>query len=149
MLNEIRATVVGNLTADPELTFTPSGVAVARFTVASTPRVKRGDAWEDGEPSFVPCELWRQPAENFAESASKGARVVAIGTFRTDRWKDKESGEDRSRMKLTVDEIGLSTTYATATVRKVSRNAGPDPVDPFSGEAATSRVRPDQASADA
>lgn len=140
MINEIRATVVGNLTADPELSFTPSGAAVAKFTIASTPRIRKGDEWEDGETSFVPCELWRQPAENFTESAAKGARVIAAGTLRTDRWKDKESGEDRSRMKFVVDEIGMSTAYATATVRKVTRERGPDPIDPATGEAATERA---------
>jgi single-strand DNA-binding protein len=135
--NTIPITVIGNLTDAPELRFTPAGVAVCKFTVASTPRVRKGDQWEDGEPTFMPCTAWRQLAENAAESLPKGTRVVVTGRLRTERWETKE-GEKRSRVVLDVDAVGPDLTYATADVRKMVRHQG-DPNDPW---ATASKTRP-------
>src|SRR5690606_14229239 len=108
-------TVVGNLTADPELRFTPSVAAVANFTVATTPRKFSRDTseWEDGEPLFLRCSLWRQAAENVAESLSKGTRVIVQGRL-VQRSYETSEGEKRTVMELQVDEIGPSLRYATA-----------------------------------
>ena len=139
MLNNLTLAIAGNLAADPELRFTPTGKAVVSFTIAHTPRVQREGEWKDGTPTFLRCELWGPAAENVAESFGKGARVVAIGTLRTDEWKDKDTGEKRTAVKLTVDEIGASVQYATVQIRKANRRDAdaPAPVDPWSGESAT------------
>ena len=148
-VNGISLTVVGNLTADPELRFTPNGKAVVAFTLATTPRIKRGDTWEDGTPTFTRCEYWGPGAENLANSEiGKGARMIAVGSLRTDKFKDKESGEDRTMTKLVCDECGPSVQYAHVNVRKVQRQSGPAPVDPVTGETADAWARP-EASADA
>lgn len=125
MAGETIITVVGNLTADPELRFTPSGAAVANFTVASTPRVydKTAGEWRDGEALFLRCNLWRQPAENVAESLSKGDRVIVQGRLRQRSYESKE-GEKRTAIELEVDEIGPSLRYATAKVARASRGSG-------------------------
>ncbi|MFI5588716.1 single-stranded DNA-binding protein [Amycolatopsis sp. NPDC051758] len=122
MAGETTVTVVGNLTTDPELRFTPAGAAVANFTVASTPRTfdRESGAWRDGEPMFLRCSLWRQYAENVAESLGRGARVVVHGRLRQRSYDTKE-GEKRTVTELEVDEIGPSLRYATAKVTKVSR----------------------------
>src|SRR6266536_1558406 len=122
-MNALTLTIIGNLTADPELRFTPSGAAVVKFTVAHTPRSKRGDEWVDGEPTFLDCTAWRQLAENVAESLAKGARVIVTGRLRTDRWETdgrngQPAGEKRSRMVLDVDGVGPELAYATAAVKK-------------------------------
>lgn len=141
-MNTLTLSIIGNLTADPELRFTPSGAAVVRFTVAHTPRKPDGNGgWTDGEPTFLDCTAWRQLAENVAESLAKGTRVVVTGRLRTERWEDKDSGQKRSRMVLDVDGVGPDLTYATATVKKMARNAG-DPNDPW---ASASRTRPEPA----
>ncbi|APU17993.1 MULTISPECIES: single-stranded DNA-binding protein [Actinoalloteichus] len=125
MAGETTITVVGNLTADPDLRFTSSGAAVANFTVASTPRTfdRQSGEWKDGEALFLRCSLWRQAAENAAESLSRGMRVVVQGRLRQRSFKTKE-GEDRTVVELEVDEIGPSLRYATAKVNKVSRGSG-------------------------
>jgi single-strand DNA-binding protein len=116
-------TVVGNLTDDPELRFTPSGAAVANFTVASTPRTfnRQTSAWEDGDTLFLRCSIWRQPAENVAESLVRGTRVVATGRLKQRSYETRE-GEKRTVVELDVDEIGPSLRYATAKVQKTQRS---------------------------
>ena len=123
MAGETTVTVVGNLTADPELRFTPAGAAVANFTVASTPRTldRQSGEWKDGEALFLRCSLWRQAAENAAESLTRGTRVLVTGRLVQRSFETKE-GEKRTVVELQVDEIGPSLRYATATVNKVSRN---------------------------
>jgi single-strand DNA-binding protein len=118
-------TVVGNLTGDPELRFTPSGAAVASFTVASTPRTldKATNEWKDGEALFLRCSIWRQAAENVAESLQKGMRVVVQGRLQQRSYDTKE-GEKRTVIEMQVDEIGPSLKYATAKVNRTSRGSG-------------------------
>jgi single-strand DNA-binding protein len=125
MAGETVITVIGNLTADPELRFTPSGAAVANFTVASTPRTldRQSGEWKDGEALFLRCSIWRQAAENVAESLTRGARVVVQGRLKQRSYETKE-GEKRTVVELEVDEIGPSLRYATAKVNKVSRSQG-------------------------
>ena len=125
MAGETIMTVVGNLTADPELRFTPSGAAVAHFTVASTPRKfnAQTNQWEDMDALFMRCNIWRQAAENVAESLTRGSRVVVTGRLRQRSYDTKE-GEKRTVVELEVDEIGPSLKYATAKVNKVSRGSG-------------------------
>jgi single-strand DNA-binding protein len=125
MAGDTIITVVGNLTADPELRFTPSGAAVANFTVASTPRMfdRQSNEWKDGEALFMRCNVWRQAAENVAESLTRGARVVVTGRLKQRSFETKE-GEKRTVVELEVDEIGPSLRYATAKVNKVSRGSG-------------------------
>ena len=125
MAGETVITVVGNLTDDPELRFTPSGAAVANFTVASTPRSfnKQTNEWEDGEALFLRCSIWRQAAENVAESLQRGMRVVVQGRLRARTWETRE-GEKRTSFELDVEEIGPSLKFATAKVNKVSRSGG-------------------------
>jgi len=118
-------TVVGNLTADPELRFTPSGAAVANFTVASTPRTfdKNSNEWKDGEALFLRCSVWRQAAENVAESLQRGAAVIVQGRLKQRSFETKE-GEKRTVYELDVDEVGPSLKWATAKVTKASRGGG-------------------------
>jgi single-strand DNA-binding protein len=118
-------TVVGNLTDDPELRFTASGAAVANFTVASTPRFfdKNTNDWKDGDALFLRCSIWRQAAENVAESLTKGARVVVQGRLKQRSYETRE-GEKRTVYELDVDEVGPSLRYATAKVTKVTRSGG-------------------------
>ncbi|RZS37680.1 single-strand binding protein [Herbihabitans rhizosphaerae] len=125
MAGETVITVVGNLTADPELRFTPSGAAVASFTVASTPRTfdKNSGEWKDGEALFLRCSIWRQAAENVAESLTRGARVVVQGRLKQRSFETRE-GEKRTVIEMDVDEVGPSLKYATAKVNKVSRGGG-------------------------
>jgi single-strand DNA-binding protein len=125
MAGETVITVVGNLTDDPELRFTPSGAAVAKFRVASTPRTldRQSGEWKDGEPLFLQCNIWRQAAENVAESLHRGARVIVQGRLRQRTYETRE-GEKRTVMELEVDEIGPSLRYATAKVQKMSRSGG-------------------------
>jgi single-strand DNA-binding protein len=111
----------GNLTADPELKFLPSGIPVASFTVAVSKRVKDGDTWKDGPTSFVRCTVWRQYAENVAESLAKGTKVVVIGSMSQREYETKE-GEKRSVWECQVDDVGPALRNATASVRKVERS---------------------------
>lgn len=125
MAGDTTITVVGNLTADPELRFTPSGAAVANFTVASTPRIydRQSGEWKDGEALFLRCNIWREAAENVAESLTRGARVIVTGRLKQRSFETKE-GEKRTVMEVEVDEIGPSLKYATAKVNKASRGGG-------------------------
>jgi len=125
MAGDTIITVVGNLTADPELRFTPSGAAVANFTVASTPRTfdRQTQEWKDGDALFMRCNVWRQAAENVAESLTRGARVVVSGRLKQRSYETKE-GEKRTVVELEVDEVGPSLRYATAKVTKASRGSG-------------------------
>lgn len=121
MSGETLITVVGNLTDAPELRFTPSGAAVANFTVASTPRVfdRQANEWQDQETLFIRCAIWREAAENVAESLPKGARVIVQGYLKARSYETRE-GEKRTTTELEVVEVGPSMKYATA---KVTRNA--------------------------
>jgi single-strand DNA-binding protein len=123
MAGEITITIVGNLVNNPELRFTPSGAAVANFTVASTPRKfdKQSGGWTDGDATFMRCNIWRQYAENVAESLTKGARVVVTGQLKQRSYTTKE-GEKRTVIEMDVDEVGPSLRYATAKVNKADRN---------------------------
>ena len=125
MAGETVITVVGNLTADPELRFTPSGAAVANFTVAATPRTfdRQSGEWKDGDALFMRCNVWRQAAENVAESLTRGMRVMVSGRLRQRSFETRE-GEKRTVVELEVDEVGPSLKYATAKVNKVSRGSG-------------------------
>jgi single-strand DNA-binding protein len=125
MAGETVITVVGNLTADPELRFTPSGAAVANFTVASTPRNfdRQSGEWKDGDALFMRCNVWRQAAENVAETLTRGMRVMVSGRLRQRSFETRE-GEKRTVVELEVDEVGPSLRYATAKVNKVSRGSG-------------------------
>jgi single-strand DNA-binding protein len=118
-------TLIGNLTDDPELRFTPSGAAVAKFRVASTPRYmdKQTGEWKDGEALFLACNVWRQAAEHVAESLQRGTRVIVSGRLRQRSYETRE-GEKRTVYELEVDEIGPSLRYATAKVQKMSRSSG-------------------------
>src|SRR5687767_4509859 len=125
MANETTVTVVGNLTADPELRYTNEGTALVKFTVASTPRVLDRDSgqYRDGDPLFLTCTAWREMAEYIVESVGKGTRVVVIGRLRLSRW-ETEAGEKRSAYGLDVDDIGPSLRFATVTVRRMTRASG-------------------------
>jgi single-strand DNA-binding protein len=125
MTGETTLTVIGNLTAEPELKFTASGAAVANFTVASTPRSfdKNSGKWKDGAALFLRCTLWRQPAENVAESLTRGSRVIVTGRLQQRSFETRE-GEKRTVIELAVDEIGPSLRYATAKVNKAARQNG-------------------------
>jgi len=116
-------TVIGNLTDDPELRFTPSGAAVANFTVASTPRVfkRESSSWEDGDTLFMRCSVWRQYAENVAESLVRGTRVIVSGRLKQRSYETRE-GEKRTVVELEVDEIGPALRYATAKVQRTQRS---------------------------
>jgi single-strand DNA-binding protein len=125
MAGDTVITVIGNLTSDPELRWTPSGAAVANFTIASTPRTldRETQEWKDGEALFLRCSVWRQAAENVAESLTRGSRVMAQGRLRQRSFETKE-GEKRTVVELEVDEIGPSLRYATATVTRAARSEG-------------------------
>ncbi|MGA0866858.1 MAG: single-stranded DNA-binding protein [Candidatus Nanopelagicaceae bacterium] len=117
-------TLVGNLTSDPELRFTPNGAAVAKFTVASTPRYmdRNTNEWKDGDTLFLNCQIWRQAAENVAESLTRGMRVIVSGRLKQRSYETKE-GEKRTVYEVEVDEVGPSLRNATAKVTKMSRGA--------------------------
>ncbi|HEY0536198.1 MAG TPA: single-stranded DNA-binding protein [Actinoplanes sp.] len=125
MAGETTITVVGNLTDDPELRFTPSGAAVAKFRIASTPRTldRQSGEWKDGEPLFLACNIWRDAAEHVAESLQRGARVIVQGRLRQRSYETRE-GEKRTVYELEVDEIGPSLRYATAKVQRMNRSGG-------------------------
>ncbi len=125
MAGETTITVVGNLTDDPDLRFTPSGAAVANFTVASTPRFfdKQTNEWKDGDALFLRCSIWRQAAENVAESLHRGTRVIVSGRLKQRSYETRE-GEKRTVVELDVDEVGPSLKYATAKTTKTSRSGG-------------------------
>jgi single-strand DNA-binding protein len=125
MAGETVITVVGNLTDDPELRFTPNGAAVANFTIASTPRTfnRQTSTWEDGDALFLRCSVWRQAAESVAESLQRGMRVIAQGRLRQRSFETRE-GEKRTVIEMEVDEIGPSLRFATAKVTRTQRSGG-------------------------
>ena len=125
MAGDTQITVVGNLVDDPELRFTPSGAAVANFRIASTPRTfdKQSNEWKDGDALFLSCSVWRQAAENVAESLQKGMRVVVQGNLRSRQYETRE-GEKRTVFEIQVDEVGPSLKYATAKVTRTQRSGG-------------------------
>ena len=125
MAGETVITLIGNLTADPELRFTPSGAAVANFTVASTPRTfdRQSNEWRDGDAMFINCAVWRQAAENVAESLQKGMRVIVQGRLKSRSYETRE-GERRTVFEIDVDEIGPALRYATAKVTRTSSGGG-------------------------
>jgi single-strand DNA-binding protein len=116
-------TIIGNLTADPELRFTPNGAPVCNFSVAVNHRVKDGDGWADGEPTFWRINAWRDLAENVAESITKGTRVVVTGRVQARSWETPE-GDKRTAVEITADEVAPSLRWATAEVTRKSRNGG-------------------------
>ena len=123
MAGETTITVIGNLTNDPELRFTPSGSAVANFTIASTPRTfdRNSNEWKDGETLFLRASVWKEAAENVAESLTKGMRVIVSGRLKSRSYETKE-GEKRTVIELEVDEIGPSLKYANAKVNRTQRS---------------------------
>ena len=124
MAGDTQITVVGNLTGDPELRFIQSGAAVVNFTVASTPRTfdRQSNEWKDGETLFMRCSLWREAAENVAESLTKGMRVIVTGRLVSRSW--EANGEKRTVTEMQVDEVGPSLRYATAKVTRTQRAGG-------------------------
>lgn len=130
MSGETQITVVGNLTADPELRYTQSGLAVANLTIASTPRTfdRQSNEWKDGDPLFLRGSVWREFAEHVAQSLTKGARVIAVGDL-TQRSYETEAGEKRTTFELRITEIGPSLRYATAQVTRTTgkTNTSPTP----------------------
>src|SRR5690242_20431267 len=145
MAGETMITVVGNLTDDPELRFLPNGTGMAKFRIASTPRVfdRAKGEYRDGDPLFLSCTAWRDLAEHLAESLTKGARVVVVGRLRLSRWEDKQSGEKRSMIQLDVDEVGPSLKWATAKVQKMTRTKGDGFVPADAPDDAWSTATPD------
>lgn len=125
MAGETVITVVGNLTADPELRYTQNGLPVANFTIASTPRTfdRQANEWKDGDALFLRASVWREFAEHVAGSLTKGMRVIAQGRLRQRSYQDRE-GNQRTSIELEVDEIGPSLRYATAQVTRAASNAG-------------------------
>ncbi len=125
MAGDTVITIIGNITGDPELRFTPSGAAVANFTVASTPRQfdRTSNEWKDGETLFMRCSVWRDAAENVAESLQRGARVLVSGRLKSRSYETKE-GEKRTVIEMDVDEVGPSLKYATAKVNRTQRGTG-------------------------
>jgi single-strand DNA-binding protein len=147
MAGETIITVVGNLTADPELRFTPSGAPVANFTVASTPRTydRQTGEWKDGDAMFLNCAVWRQAAENVAESLTKGMRVIVQGRLRSRRYETRE-GEQRTVFEIEVEEIGPALRYATAKVTRTTSgqsSGGSGNWQPSAPAAADTSVGPD------
>lgn len=147
-MNQLPITIVGNVTAAPELRFTPAGVAVVKFTVAHNPRWydKQSGEWKDGTPTFFDCGAWRDLAEHIAESLPSGARVILIGNIRTDEWESDgrgkvPAGEKIRRQRIDVLALGAELSYATATIKRAARNSKGEvaPDDPW---ATASRDRP-------
>jgi single-strand DNA-binding protein len=138
----IQVTVVGNLTADPELRYTATGVPVASFTVASNERFKDGTGeWQDGPTSFVRCNAWRDLAEHAAESLAKGDRAVVTGTLRQ-RDYEAQDGTKRTVWEVAVSEVGAALRYATVKIAKARRDSVPVPEDPWAGTDAGTAAGP-------
>jgi single-strand DNA-binding protein len=123
--NDNQVMLVGNLTDDPELRFTPNGAAVANFRLAVTPRVREGDSWKDGETSFFRINVWRQQAENVAETLTKGTRAIVTGKLRNRSWQT-DGGEQRTVTEIEADELGPSLKFATAKVERANRGGAGD-----------------------
>lgn len=142
-IGDITLTAVGNLTGDPEMRFTPQGIAVAAFTIAVNPKEKdQAGKWVDAEPSYVRVQCWRTLAENVCESLTRGTRVVVTGRWREERW--EKDGEKHSAWRLTADSVGVDLTFATVTVKKTARRTENPPDDPWANG---SRSRPEPAGA--
>lgn len=137
-MQDIRITIVGNLTADPELRFTPGGNRVAQLRIAHTPRIKQGDDWVDGETTFLWANAWGDLAEHIAESLVRGTRVIATGTLRTERWEGKD-GEQREAIKLLLDAIGPDLRFTDVQVRRATREHGEPAVDEYQAALRTAR----------
>lgn len=138
MINETRVTIVGNIGDDPELRFTPSGAAVATFSVACTPRRfdRAANEWKDGEATWYRVNVWRHLAENTAETLHKGDRVIVVGNLASRAWKNEQKGTEGVSWEITADAIGPDLTWATAKVSKSSRRTDrdvPPPDDPWAG----------------
>ncbi|MFJ4284033.1 single-stranded DNA-binding protein [Paenarthrobacter nicotinovorans] len=135
MAGETTITVIGNLTNDPELRWTNSGSAVANFTIASTPRTfdRQANEWKDGETLFLKASVWRETAENVAETLKKGMRVIVEGRLKSRSYETKE-GEKRTVIELEVDEVGVSLRSATAKVTRTQRNGGGQGAGGFGGQ---------------
>lgn len=146
MAGETIITVVGNLTADPELRYTQSGLAVANFTIASTPRTfdRQANEWKDGEALFLRASCWREFAEHVAGSLTKGTRVIASGRLKQRSYETKE-GEKRTSIELEIDEIGPSLRYATASVTRAQSNRGVGGGGSFGGGGSTGGSQSDDA----
>ncbi|MFJ9752853.1 single-stranded DNA-binding protein [Streptomyces chartreusis] len=142
MAGETLVSVVGNLTADPELRHTASGLPVAGFTIASTPRTYSRDRgeWTDGEPLFLRCSLWRQAGENAAQSLTRGTRVIVTGRLRQRTFDDKE-GQRRTTVEIDAEDVAVSLTYATAQVTRTYRVAPPTAAAPAQAPATTDTDR--------
>lgn len=127
-MNETTITIIGALTADPEIRFTPSGIPVANFTVASNARRfdKATDTYVDVEPIFLRCTAWRSLAENIAESLTRGMRVIVTGSLKSNSWEDRATGAKRTALELNVTEVGASLLWATVTVVTADRTVGSD-----------------------
>jgi len=123
MAGEVQVTVVGTIVAEPEMRFLQSGKAVANFTVAQNPRVKDGNEWKDGEPTFFKCNAWEGMAENVVESLHKGDRVIVQGGMYSRAWEDKE-GNKRSALEVRIEAVGPDLRYATAAVTKIRKGGG-------------------------
>jgi single-strand DNA-binding protein len=124
MATDNTVTLIGNLTDEPELRFTPNGAAVANFRLAVTPRIRQGDTWTDGETSFFRIDCWRALAENAAESLTKGTRAIVIGRLRVRSWETSE-GDKRTVVEVEADEVAPSLKFATATVTRGNREGEP------------------------
>ena len=124
-MNEPTTTLVGNLVADPELRYTPSGVAVCNFKVAQTPRTfdRQANEWKDGEALFMSCSIWREAAENVSESFKRGDRVIVTGRLKSRSYETKE-GDKRTIIELEAEEVGASVKYATATIKRAEKSRG-------------------------
>lgn len=148
MLGATPITLIGNLTADPELRYTPNGVPVASFTVASTERQLNRETgqYEDAGTLFLRCNIWREQAENLANSAVKGTRVVVTGTLKQRPWETKE-GEKRTSYEVQAEEVAASLRWATVKISKTSRSSGPPPEDPWARTPAQSGAAEEPAGA--
>jgi single-strand DNA-binding protein len=135
MAGETTITIIGNLVDDPDLRFTPSGAAVANFRIASTPRTfdRQANEWKDGDTLFMSCSVWRQAAENVAESLQRGMRVIVQGRLKSRSYETRE-GEKRTVFEIDVDEVGPSLRSATAKVTRASRSGGSSPSSTSGGE---------------
>lgn len=140
-INDMILTATGNLTGDPELRFTPQGVAVAQFSIAINPKEydRESGQYKDAEPSFVRVQCWRSLAENVAESLTRGTRVIVTGRWREERWEDKD-GTKHSAWRLTADAVGAELTFAHVKIQKSVRQNGTAPDDPW---ATASKSRPE------
>jgi single-strand DNA-binding protein len=130
---DTHVTLVGNLTDDPEVRFTPTGTQVGSFRLAVTPRVKDGESWKDGETSYFRINLWRDLASHAAESLSKGDRAVVIGRLKSRSWETSE-GERRSVVEVEADEVGPSLKWATATPQRAARSGSGKPAGQFNDD---------------